>query len=61
MLPTDREQAVSVLLVSSSIVWLIGVILLALALAAIWRSRVALAAGLRERLVAESPEVDMAV
>jgi hypothetical protein len=61
MLPTDREQAVRVLLVSSSIVWLIGVILVALALAAIWRSRVALAAGLRERLVTETPEVDIAV
>jgi hypothetical protein len=61
MLPTDREQAVRVLLVSSSIVWLLGVILVALALAAIWRSRVALAAGLRERLVMETPEVDMAV
>jgi hypothetical protein len=30
-------------------------------LAAIWRSRVALAVGLRERLVMETPEVDMAV
>lgn len=61
MLPTDREQAVRVLLVSSGIVWLLGMILVALALAAIWRSRVALAAGLRERLVMETPEVDMAV
>lgn len=60
MLPTDREHAVRVLLISSGIVWLIGILFVALALAAIWRSRALLAAGLRERLVTETP-VDVAV
>lgn len=59
MLPTDREQAVRVLLVSSSVVWLIGIIFIALALATIWRSRALLTAGLRERLALETPKVEV--
>jgi hypothetical protein len=60
MLPTDREHAVRVVLVSSTVVWLIGMIFIALALATIWRARVTLAAGLRERL-APVPQVEVAV
>jgi hypothetical protein len=44
-----------------SIVWLIGILFVALSLAAIWRSRALLTAGLRERLAAETPEVDATV
>ena len=49
LLSTDSEHAVTVLLISSSLVWLFGALLVALALAAVWRSRQALAAGVRER------------
>jgi hypothetical protein len=50
MLTTDRTHAVSVVLVSSTVVWLIGVMILAAALASIWRSRLTMMAGLRTRL-----------
>ena len=50
LLSTDREHAITVVLVSSTIVWLLGMILVALATLSIWRARDALAAGLRERL-----------
>lgn len=52
MLSTDREHAVAVLLISSTLVWLIGVALFAAALLAAWKSRHALAAGLRSRMAA---------
>ena len=54
MLPTDREHAVRVLLLSSTVVWFIGMAFVALALVVIWRSRAMLIAGLRERLVTET-------
>jgi hypothetical protein len=54
MLTTDREHAVTVVLVSSGIVWLLGLILLAAALLLLWRSRVALRDGLRARMAAAS-------
>jgi hypothetical protein len=56
MLPTGREQSVRVLLVSSSIVWLIGMLFVAIAVTMIWRSRALLADGLRERLTMEVRE-----
>jgi len=58
MLPTGREQAVRVLLVSSSIVWLIGMLFVALAVTMIWRSRAMLTDGFRERLTLEVPETE---
>lgn len=60
MLPTDREQSVRVLLVSSTVVWLIGMLFLVLALATIWRSRTTLIAGLRTRLATEMPQLPAA-
>jgi hypothetical protein len=56
MLPTGREHAITVVLISSTIVWLIGVALLVLALSALWRARQALAAGLRARFAGEKVE-----
>lgn len=50
MLPANQEHAVIVLLVSSTVVWFLGMFLVALALFFVWRGRVMLAAGLRERL-----------
>ncbi|HKS25805.1 MAG TPA: hypothetical protein VJZ76_23645 [Thermoanaerobaculia bacterium] len=55
MLPTDREHAVTVVLVSATIVWLIGAAFLALAWLAVWRARTLLAAGLRARFAAPAP------
>jgi hypothetical protein len=52
MLPPDREHAISVVLISSTIVWLIGAALTALALWQLWRARAALAEGLRMRFAA---------
>lgn len=49
MLPADREHAITVVLISSTIVWLIGIALVALAAGVGWRSRALIAAGLRER------------
>ena len=59
MLPTDREQSVRVLLVSSTVVWFLGIALVALALAMIWRSRAMLSAGLGERLAAQVVEAEV--
>lgn len=56
MLPTGREQAVHVLLVSSTIVWLIGMLFVAFATTLLWRSRTMLAEGLRDRLTPEVAE-----
>lgn len=57
MLSTDRAHAITIFLVSATIVWLIGVVLLALAILELWKSRRALAAGLRSRLAtAAAPE-----
>jgi hypothetical protein len=58
MLPTDQEHSVRVLLLSSTIVWFLGMAFVALALATIWRSRAALIAGLRERLAGEGVGVE---
>jgi len=60
LLSTDREHAVNVLLISSTLVWLIGVTLLAAALTALWKSRHALAAGLRTRLATATPVAEAA-
>ncbi len=60
MLSTDREHAVTVVLMSSTLVWLLGVALLAAALVAVWKSRQALAAGLRTHLAPEVPAVQPA-
>jgi hypothetical protein len=49
MLPTDREHAITVVLVSATIVWLIGVAFVVAAFIALWRARQILAAGLRAR------------
>lgn len=57
MLATDREHAIAVLLISSTLVWFIGVVLLALAIFAVWKAREVLAAGVRTRLAAMTPEV----
>jgi hypothetical protein len=57
MLPTAREQSVRILLVSSTIVWLIGMMFVALALAMLWKSRAILGEGVRARLAPEMPEV----
>jgi hypothetical protein len=56
MLPTDREHAITVVLVSSTIVWLIGVAFVVVALLTLWRARQLLAAGLRARFAAPKPE-----
>jgi hypothetical protein len=58
MLTTDREHAVTVLLVSSSIVFLLGLIVLAAALLLLWKSRVALREGLRARMAAAGGVVE---
>jgi hypothetical protein len=55
MLPTNREHAINVFLVSSTIVWLIGVALVVMAFLALWRARQLLAAGLRARFAAPAP------
>jgi hypothetical protein len=57
MLPTDREHAINVVLISSSIGWLIGMVLVALALWQLWRARALLAEGLRARFAAPKPEL----
>ncbi len=60
LLSTDREHAVTVFLVSSTIVWLIGLVFVVLAAWAVWKSRRALAEGVRARLApaaAPVPEV----
>jgi hypothetical protein len=57
MLATDRAHPITVFLVSSTIVWLIGVAFLGAAISALWKSRRELAAGLRARLAtATAPE-----
>jgi hypothetical protein len=50
LLSTDREHAIAVFLISSTVVWLIGVVFVALAAWKLWQSRRALAAGVRTRL-----------
>jgi hypothetical protein len=59
LLTTDREHAVTIFLVSSSVIWFAGLVLVALAAGAIWRSRHALAAGVRARIAppVATPEV----
>lgn len=59
MLPTDREHAVRIVLISSTVIWFIGMMFVALALVTIWRSRTMIAAGLRERLTPPTPEVEV--
>jgi hypothetical protein len=55
MLSTAREQSVRVLLISSTVVWLIGMLFVALALVMLWKSRTLLAEGLRSRLATPIP------
>jgi hypothetical protein len=55
LLSTDRERAISVVLVSSTLVWLAGMMLVALAAWSLWRSREALATGVRTRLAPAAP------
>jgi hypothetical protein len=57
MLPTAREQSVRILLVSSTIVWLIGMLFVASALTMLWKSRTTLVEGLRARLAPAMPDV----
>jgi hypothetical protein len=47
-----------VFLVSSTILWFLGMFLVAIALVTIWRSRDALLAGMRERLIPEGRTPD---
>ena len=62
LLTTDREQAVRVVLVSTTVIWLIGVAFVALAALGLWRSRQTLVAGVRARVTpAAVPEVQPAV
>jgi hypothetical protein len=57
MLSTDREQSVQVLLISSTIVWLFGILLVALAVTSVWKARQWIAAGVRSRFATVGPEV----
>ena len=50
LLTTDRQQAVNVLVVSKTVIWLLGDALVVLAAAMLWKSRRALAEGFRARL-----------
>jgi len=52
LLSTDREHAVAVVLVSSSLVWFLGLLLVAFAVTVGWASRAALIAGVRQRIAA---------
>jgi hypothetical protein len=54
MLSTARPHAVRVLLVSSGLVWAVGMMLVAVALALLWRNRKELMEGLRTRLATEN-------
>ncbi|HEV7922909.1 MAG TPA: hypothetical protein VGR02_19150, partial [Thermoanaerobaculia bacterium] len=54
MLSTARPHAVRVLLVSSGLVWAVGMMLVAVALALLWRNRMELMEGLRTRLATEN-------
>ena len=56
MLSTDRQHAITVLLISSTLVWFVGLVLLALAAVVVWKSRHALAEGLRSRFATAAPE-----
>ena len=53
LLSTDREHAVHVLLVSSTVVWLIGVLFFAAAAWSVWKARRTLTESLRARLATE--------
>ena len=62
LLSTDREHAVTIFLVSSTIVWLIGVLFVAVAAWMVWKARGALAEGVRTRLApAAVPTLEAAV
>ena len=60
LLATDREHAITVILVSSTIVWLIGMSFVALAGWTVWKSRRVLAEGVRSRLAVPSPSPEVA-
>jgi hypothetical protein len=54
LLSTDRPHAVRVLLVSSGVVWTLGLLLVLIALGLLWRNRRALLDGIRAKLATEN-------
>ena len=58
MLSVEREHSVAVVLVSATLVWFLTALLAVAAVFAVWRSRTALVAGVRERLAARAINVE---